>query len=84
MPRQQQVKSNPTRTASYVCKGRHGEESSGIVVPDTSLFQEESVIMYNDLADECDLDLKEVYKLKQTWRTVKRRMKFCGVEMFVR
>lgn len=59
-------------------------ESSGGVFPDSSIFHEESVAMNSDLLGGCELSVKDVYKLKQSWRAVRRNMDSTGTEMLVR
>ena len=59
------------------------DETSTQSIPDTSIFQEDTVV-FNSLSKALRLDLREVFKLKQSWRAVKRRSSTTAVDMMIR
>ena len=60
------------------------EETSSHTIPDTSIFQEETVVMFNALGEALRLDQRDVFKLKQSWRAVRRNPISTALEMMIR
>lgn len=61
------------------------ETTTSQVVPNASTFLEDSVIIFNSLdLQSLQLGLRDVYKLKQSWRAVQRRSPSTALDMMIR
>ncbi|KAL8613618.1 hypothetical protein ACOMHN_022037 [Nucella lapillus] len=54
---------------------RVAADMSSVGMPDTSIFQEEPVVMFNAMGKDQELTLRDAFRLKQSWRSVRRHMK---------